>query len=76
MFYSITVLCSQAERDKLAKSHHDLERKLESRDVELHDKEEELFLQLEKAIRLEEDCEKVSAYDESEKLLFKKIALK
>jgi hypothetical protein len=28
----------------------------------MHEKEDELFLQLEKAIRLEEDCEKVSDY--------------
>jgi len=30
-----------------------------TRDLELHEKEEELFLQLEKVIRLEEDCEKL-----------------
>lgn len=33
---------------------------METRDLELHEKEEELFLQLEKVVRLEEDCEKVS----------------
>uniref|UniRef100_A0A1B6LBG1 Uncharacterized protein n=1 Tax=Graphocephala atropunctata TaxID=36148 RepID=A0A1B6LBG1_9HEMI len=49
----------KAERDRLARRQVELERCMESRDVELHDKEEELFLQLEKAIRLEEDCEKL-----------------
>lgn len=53
------IVCSQAERDRLARTHQELERRLETRDVDLHEKEEELFLQLEKAIRLEEDCEKV-----------------
>ncbi|XP_075228826.1 uncharacterized protein LOC142328733 [Lycorma delicatula] len=49
----------KAERDRLANFQRDLEKKLESKDQEMHDKEEELFLQLEKAIRLEEDCEKI-----------------
>ncbi|KAG8256752.1 hypothetical protein J6590_062308 [Homalodisca vitripennis] len=53
-----TQLSPPAERDRLARRQIELERRMESRDVELHDKEEELFLQLEKAIRLEEDCEK------------------
>lgn len=57
----------KAERDRLARTQQELERKLESRDVDLHEKEEELFLQLEKAIRLEEDCEKLKA--EKERML-------
>ncbi|KAK6629426.1 hypothetical protein RUM43_003243 [Polyplax serrata] len=48
----------QAERDGLAEARKELERKLETRELELHEKEEELFLQLEKVVRLEEDCEK------------------
>ncbi|KAF0764888.1 Uncharacterized protein FWK35_00015178 [Aphis craccivora] len=48
-----------AERDSLIDTHHELEKQLVTRDLELHEKEEELFLQLEKVIRLEEDCEKV-----------------
>ncbi|RZF31997.1 hypothetical protein LSTR_LSTR012374 [Laodelphax striatellus] len=48
-----------AERDRLAKSQKDLQKRLETRDQEMLDKEEELFLQLEKAIRLEEDCVKI-----------------
>lgn len=40
-----------------------MQRRMENRDLELHEKEEELFLQLEKAIRLEEDCEKVGIKD-------------
>lgn len=43
----------------MARRQVELERRMENRDLELHEKEEELFLQLEKAIRLEEDCEKV-----------------
>lgn len=39
--------------------HHEMEKQLVTRDLELHEKEEELFLQLEKVIRLEEDCEKL-----------------
>ncbi|XP_039287260.1 uncharacterized protein LOC111057612 [Nilaparvata lugens] len=50
----------KAERDRLAKSQKELQKRLETRDQEMIDKEEELFLQLEKAVRLEEDCEKVS----------------
>uniref|UniRef100_A0A1B6CQR0 Uncharacterized protein n=1 Tax=Clastoptera arizonana TaxID=38151 RepID=A0A1B6CQR0_9HEMI len=49
----------KTERDKLAKLQQDLERKVESQKSEMHDKDEELFLQLEKGIRLEEDCEKL-----------------
>lgn len=49
----------QAERDSLAEARRELERKLETKELELHEKEEELFLQLEKVVRLEEDCEKV-----------------
>lgn len=40
-----------------------MQRRMENRDLELHEKEEELFLQLEKAVRLEEDCEKVGIND-------------
>jgi predicted nucleic acid-binding Zn-ribbon protein len=50
----------QAERDGLSRARQELERKLETKDLELHEKEEELFLQLEKVVRLEEDVEKVS----------------
>jgi hypothetical protein len=50
----------QAERDGLTLARQELERKLETKELELHEKEEELFLQLEKVVRLEEDFEKVS----------------
>nr|CAD7455436.1 unnamed protein product [Timema tahoe] len=50
---------ANAERDGLSAARHELERKLVFRDLELHEKEEELFLQLEKVVRLEEDCEKL-----------------
>ncbi|XP_073975137.1 uncharacterized protein isoform X3 [Rhodnius prolixus] len=49
----------KAERDILANSNRELERRLEEKDTEMHEKEDELFLQLEKAIRLEEDFEKL-----------------
>ncbi|XP_050433210.1 uncharacterized protein LOC126841039 [Adelges cooleyi] len=49
----------KAERDSSIDTHHELEKQLVTRDLELHEKEEELFLQLEKVIRLEEDCEKL-----------------
>lgn len=51
----------KAERDDLAAARKELEKRLEGRDQELHDKEEELFLQLERVVRLEEDCEKLRA---------------
>ena len=51
----------KAERDGLAAARLELEKRLEGRDLELHDKEEELFLQLERVVRLEEDCEKLRA---------------
>ncbi|XP_066991876.1 uncharacterized protein [Anabrus simplex] len=54
----------KAERDGLSAARLELERKLETRELELHEKEEELFLQLEKVVRLEEDCEKLRAEKE------------
>ncbi|KAI5729906.1 hypothetical protein M8J76_007781 [Diaphorina citri] len=51
----------KTERENLIAAHKALERNLEARDIELHEKEEEMFLQLEKAVRLEEDCEKLRA---------------
>lgn len=49
----------QGERDELTKAREELERRMEERDVQLLDKDEELFLQLEKVVRLEEECDKV-----------------
>lgn len=54
----------KAERDSLGRLNEELERRLEKKDSDMHDKEDELFLQLEKAIRLEEDCEKLKAEKE------------
>uniref|UniRef100_A0A8D9AE05 Uncharacterized protein n=2 Tax=Cacopsylla melanoneura TaxID=428564 RepID=A0A8D9AE05_9HEMI len=51
----------KTERENLILAHKTLERSMEARDLELHEKEEEMFLQLEKAVRLEEDCEKLRA---------------
>jgi hypothetical protein len=50
----------QAERDGLTLTRLELERKLETKELDLHEKEEELFLQLERVVRLEEDFEKAS----------------
>jgi hypothetical protein len=49
----------QGERDELTKAREELERRMEERDAQLLDKDEELFLQLEKVVRLEEECDKV-----------------
>lgn len=54
----------------MANSNRELERRLEEKDTEMHEKEDELFLQLEKAIRLEEDFEKVRYILESFVALF------
>lgn len=54
------VVLLQAERDGLTRARQELERKLETKELEMHEKEEELFLQLERVVRLEEDFEKVS----------------
>ncbi|XP_063235720.1 uncharacterized protein LOC134538377 [Bacillus rossius redtenbacheri] len=54
----------KSEKDSLGLARLELERKLESKELELHEKEEELFLQLEKVVRLEEDCEKLRAEKE------------
>jgi len=49
----------KAERDGLTRARQELERKLETKELEMHEKEEELFLQLERVVRLEEDFEKL-----------------
>ncbi|XP_065342983.1 uncharacterized protein LOC135941405 isoform X2 [Cloeon dipterum] len=54
----------KGERDELAKAREALERRVEERDAQLLDKDEELFLQLEKVVRLEEECEKLRAEKE------------
>lgn len=54
----------KAERDGLTRARQELERKLETKDLELHEKEDELFLQLERVVRLEEDFEKLRAEKE------------
>ena len=47
----------QAERDKLEETRLALEKRLEGCEIELRDKEEELFLQLERSLRLEDEAE-------------------
>ncbi|XP_014259352.1 uncharacterized protein LOC106672366 isoform X2 [Cimex lectularius] len=51
----------KAERDSLECTNKELEKLLEAKEALVDQKEDELFLQLEKAIRLEEDCEKLKA---------------
>ncbi|XP_058793294.1 uncharacterized protein LOC131665433 isoform X2 [Phymastichus coffea] len=48
----------KAERDKLEETRQKLERRLEGCEAELKDKEEELFLQLERSLRLEDEVER------------------
>ncbi|XP_031787373.1 uncharacterized protein LOC100680036 isoform X1 [Nasonia vitripennis] len=48
----------KAERDKLEETRQQLERRLEGCEAELKDKEEELFLQLERSLRLEDEVER------------------
>jgi hypothetical protein len=51
-------LSRQAERDKLEETRRQLERRLEGCEAELKDKEEELFLQLERSLRLEDEVDR------------------
>ncbi|XP_020288013.1 uncharacterized protein LOC109856776 isoform X2 [Pseudomyrmex gracilis] len=48
----------KAERDKLEEARRNLEIRLESCETELRGKEDELFLQLERSLRLEEEIER------------------
>ncbi|XP_043509250.1 cingulin-like, partial [Frieseomelitta varia] len=48
----------QAERDKLEETRRSLEKRLEGCEAELRGKEDELFLQLERSLRLEEEMER------------------
>ncbi|XP_014219013.1 uncharacterized protein LOC106647223 [Copidosoma floridanum] len=48
----------KAERDKLEDMRQQLEKRLEGCEAELKDKEEELFLQLERNLRLEDEVER------------------
>ncbi|XP_051161955.1 paramyosin-like isoform X2 [Leptopilina boulardi] len=65
----------KAERDKLEQTSWMLEKKLEGCELELREKEEELFLQLERSLRLEDEIERVkidrdtckSEYDQLER---------
>lgn len=54
----IVFFFSKAERDKLEEARRNLERRLESCETELRGKEDELFLQLERSLRLEEEIER------------------
>nr|XP_012153005.1 PREDICTED: uncharacterized protein LOC100874912 isoform X3 [Megachile rotundata] len=48
----------KAERDKLEEARRNLEKRLEGCEAELRGKEDELFLQLERSLRLEEEVER------------------
>lgn len=56
---------SQAERDRLEEARRHLERRLEGCETELRGKEDELFLQLERSLRLEEEIERAKAERDS-----------
>ncbi|XP_011635431.1 uncharacterized protein LOC105426063 isoform X2 [Pogonomyrmex barbatus] len=51
----------KAERDRLEDARRNLERRLEGCESELRGKEDELFLQLERSLRLEEEIERAKA---------------
>ncbi|XP_012226844.1 uncharacterized protein [Linepithema humile] len=55
----------KAERDKLEEARRNLERRLEGCETELRGKEDELFLQLERSLRLEEEIERAKAERDS-----------
>lgn len=50
----------QTERDDLLQQRERLSRRLESNECLLREKEDEVFLQLERVVYLEEQCDKVS----------------
>lgn len=52
------IFLPQAERDKLEEARKSLEKRLEGCETELRGKEDELFLQLERNLRLEEEVER------------------
>ncbi|XP_015127235.1 uncharacterized protein LOC107048540 isoform X1 [Diachasma alloeum] len=51
----------KAERDRLEETRKALEKRLEGRETELRDKEEELFLHLERSLRLDDEIERLKA---------------
>lgn len=50
------------ERDGLLRQREKLNRKLESNECLLKEKEDEVFLQLERVVYLEEQCDKVKIF--------------
>ncbi|XP_060832954.1 myosin-7B-like isoform X3 [Bombus pascuorum] len=55
----------KAERDKLEETRRSLEKRLEGCEAELRGKEDELFLQLERSLRLEEEVERAKTERDS-----------
>lgn len=55
----------KAERDRLEEARRHLERRLEGCETELRGKEDELFLQLERSLRLEEEIERAKVERDS-----------
>ncbi|XP_077281907.1 uncharacterized protein LOC143908271 isoform X1 [Temnothorax americanus] len=55
----------KVERDRLEEARRHLERRLEGCETELRGKEDELFLQLERSLRLEEEIERAKAERDS-----------
>lgn len=55
----------KAERDKLEEARRYLEKRLEGCEAELRGKEDDLFLQLERSLRLEEEVERAKAERDS-----------
>lgn len=61
------------ERDDLVYANEQLSKRLETNETTLREKEDEVFLQLERVVYLEEQCEKLR--NEREKLLEQKELL-
>lgn len=55
----------KAERDKLEETRRSLEKRLEGCETDLRGKEDELFLQLERSLRLEEETERAKSERDS-----------
>ncbi|XP_057333721.1 uncharacterized protein LOC130672927 isoform X2 [Microplitis mediator] len=55
----------KAEKDRLEEACQDLEKRLENRESQVREKEEELFLHLERSLRLDDEIERLKAERDS-----------
>lgn len=59
---SLQIFCIQMERDDLIQQRNLLSKRLESNESLLREKEDEVFLQFERVVYLEEQCDKVDCF--------------